>query len=138
MAAPSPFRIRIQAGTRTAIYRQIVDQICLLTATGALKVGDPLTSIRALAQELLINPNTVAKAYAELSREGILTSRQGQGFRVALRRPIYSRPERSRRLAAARDAFVAEALALGCSAKEILDTVEKSLREVAKSKDDQG
>ena len=65
------------------IYLQLVEQVKHAIETGALRAGDQLPSIRPLAEELVINANTVAKAYRELEREGVLELRQGAGAFVA-------------------------------------------------------
>src|SRR5262245_11547124 len=92
------FHISITTGAGTPIYRQIVDQVRLGVATGELAPGDTMPSVRALAERLVINFNTVAKAYGELVRDGVLESLQGKGFFVARKRQIYSKTERLRRL----------------------------------------
>src|SRR5215831_5478355 len=65
------------------IYRQIQDQVRYGIASGLLSPGEQLPTVRALAVELSVNPNTVIKAYSELEREGVLTSEQGSGTFVA-------------------------------------------------------
>ena len=92
------FRIQITTGASTPIYRQIVDQVRLAAATGEVPAGQPMPSVRSLAEQLRINFNTVAKAYAELVRDGVLESLPAKGFFVAEKRQVYSKPERLRRL----------------------------------------
>lgn len=65
------------------IYLQLMDQVRLAVETGLLAVGDQLPGIRRVAEELVINPNTVAKAYRELEHEGVVELRQGAGAFVA-------------------------------------------------------
>jgi GntR family transcriptional regulator len=124
------FRITITTGSGTPIYRQIVDQVRLGVATGALAPGDPLPSVRGLAEELRINFNTVAKAYGELVRDGVLESQQGLGYFVAQKRQIYSKAERLRRLRHAAEAFIHEAVFLDFTADEILKAVAEKLAEL--------
>jgi GntR family transcriptional regulator len=126
----SAFHINITTGTATPIYRQIVDQVRLAVATGGLAPGDAMPSVRSLADRLVINFNTVAKAYAELVRDGVLESLQGKGFFVAEKRQIYSKAERLRRLRHAVDAFIQEAVFLDFSAEEIRKAVEEKLEEL--------
>jgi len=121
------FRITVSTGGGTPIYRQIVDQVRLAVATGVLAPGEAMPSVRQLAERLMINVNTVAKAYGELVRDGVLESLQGKGFLVAAKRQIYSRPERLRRLHQALDAFVHEAVVLDFSAEEIRKAVDEKL-----------
>ena len=91
-------RIQITTGSTVPIYRQIVDQLRQAVATGRLDVGEAVPSVRALAKELLVNPNTVAKAYAELVRDGVFESQRGRGFFAAAPRNVFSAKERRRRL----------------------------------------
>jgi len=124
----SSFHIAIATGVGTPIYRQIGEQVRLAVATGVLAAGDPLPSVRALADQLVINANTVAKAYAELVRDRVVEARQGMGFFVAnKKRQIYSRGERLRRLHQAVDAFVHEAVFLDFTADEIRNAVDEKL-----------
>jgi GntR family transcriptional regulator len=126
----SDFNIRITTGSGTPIYRQIVDQVRLAVATGALRPGDALPSVRGLAERLVINFNTVAKAYGELVRDGVLESLQAKGFFVAEKRQVYSEAERRRRLRQALDAFVQEAVFLDFSDDEIRQAVDDKLAEL--------
>src|SRR6516225_3721349 len=121
------FQISITTGSGTPIYRQIVEQVRLGVATGVLAPGDALPSVRGLAEKHVVNPNTVAKAYAELVRDGVLDSLQGKGFFVAEKRQVYSRAERLRRLHQALDTFVHEAVFLDFSADEIGNAVHEKL-----------
>jgi DNA-binding transcriptional regulator YhcF (GntR family) len=121
------WQISIATGAGAPIYRQIIDQVRLGVATGALPAGHGLPSVRSLAERLVINANTVAKAYAELVREGVLESRQSLGFFVAEKRQIYSKVERLRRLRQAADTFIREAIVLDFSADEVRDAVDKRL-----------
>jgi DNA-binding transcriptional regulator YhcF (GntR family) len=125
------FPITVTTGSGTPIYRQIGDQVRLGVATGALAPGDPLPSVRALADRLVINANTVAKAYAELVRDGVVESQQGLGFFVAnKKRQVYSRAERLRRLHQALEAFVHEAVFLDFTADEIRESVDDKLTDL--------
>jgi GntR family transcriptional regulator len=125
------FSITVTTGSGTPIYRQIVDQVRLAVATGALSPGDALPSVRSLAEQLVINFNTVARAYGELVRDGVLDSQQGRGVFVAnTRRQVYSRAERRRRLQQALDTFVHEAVFLDFTADEIRNAVDEKLAEL--------
>ena len=126
----SEFRIEITTGSRTPIYRQIVDQVRLAAATGALPAGYAMPSVRILAEELLVNANTIVKAYAELAREGVLESHQGKGFFVAAKRQVYSRAERTRRLQQALDSFIHQVAFLDFSADEICKAVAERLQDL--------
>jgi len=124
------FQVRITTGSGTPIYRQIVDQVRLAVATGALTAGAAMPSVRGLAERLLVNANTVAKAYAELVRDGALDSQQGLGFFVARKRQVYSKAERLRRLRRAAEDFVNEAVFLDFTADEIRKAVDDRLAEL--------
>lgn len=115
-------------GGKVPIYRQVIDQIRSSIAAGKLDVGDPLPSVRALATELVVNPNTVAKAYAALVRDGVLQSQQGRGYFVASRREIYTKAERKRRLDESLRPFLAEAVTLGFDQQEIIAEIEKHFK----------
>lgn len=124
--------LQISTGSNTPIYKQIVEQVRSAVAGSDVAVGAKLPSVRALAEKLLINPNTIAKAYAELIRDGIIESRKGRGVFVAKKKSIYSRGERNRRLAVAVDSLVSEALLLEFDEQQILNAVEKRLEQIRK------
>src|SRR5262245_41194056 len=127
----SAFQVNVTTGSGTPIYRQIVDQVRLGLATGALAPGDAMPSVRSLAERLVVNPNTVARAYADLVRDGVLESQQGRGVFVASKkRQVYSRAERLRRMQLALDAFVHEAVFLDFTADEIRKAVDDKLSEL--------
>lgn len=119
MARTRPLMLQIATGDPRPIIKQITDAVRVKIATGELEPGDQLPSVRGLAQQLTINPNTVAKAYAELTTEGWLESRQGMGLYVATPRQRLSDAERGRRLDAAIDRFVHDVLPLGFPADEV-------------------
>jgi GntR family transcriptional regulator len=101
-------------------------------ATGELEPGAQLPSVRGLAQQLTINPNTVAKAYAELTAEGWLESRQGLGLYVAPPRQRLSAAERDRRMNEAIQAFVHEVVALDYPPDRAIARLDKALGVLAK------
>lgn len=119
--------IHISTGGKTPIYRQIIDQIRRALLAGIHVSGDQLPSVRGLAELLVVNPNTVARAYGELVREGLLEARQGKGFFVANRRQVYSKAERFRRLDEALETFVGEILMLDLGSEEIAGALRKKL-----------
>lgn len=128
-------QLHISTGSPTPIYRQIVDQVRHAVAARALKTGDRLPSVRALAEQLVINPNTAAKAYGELARDGLIAARQGRGYFVADRRQIYSKAERLRRLEQALETFLSEALVLDFTHHEITQALGKKLTHFQTGKD---
>ena len=124
-----PLDCRISTGTTTPIYRQLIDQIRLVVLRGQLVPGDRLPSVRSLAQRLVINPNTVARAYGELARDGVIESQQGKGYFVATRRQVYTKAHRRRRLAPLLEELVSEAALLDFSADEVMAALQEKLRD---------
>jgi len=120
--------IAIATGSPTPIYRQIAEQICRAIAIGKVEPGEQIPSVRALAEQLVINPNTVARTYADLIRDGVLEAQQGKGVFVARRRTVYTKAERSRRIDASLEAFVGEGVQLGFTPEELREALERKLR----------
>jgi GntR family transcriptional regulator len=118
---------RIATGIPEPIYRQLVDQTTMAVATGALQPGDRMPSVRSVAEQLLVNPNTVARAYTDLVRAGVLTAQQGKGIFVAERRQRLSDEERAERLARAIGQFVGEVALLGYESKDLVARVADAL-----------
>ncbi len=116
---PKPLRLHTTPGSPHPIYRQLVDQIRAAVSRGDLAPGDALPSVRAVAEDLVINVNTVAKAYGELVRAGDVQSEPGRGVFVSSVRPHTSSSERRRRLRAAAERLVAEAVGAGATREEI-------------------
>lgn len=127
MSRRTPLMLNIATGDTRPINRQIVDGVRRLIASGELPVGAALPSVRGLAQQLSINPNTVAKAYGELTLEGWVESRAGLGLFVLPPRQLLSDAERERRLGEAIDRFTGDVIGLGYSGTEVLDRVAAEL-----------
>jgi GntR family transcriptional regulator len=130
----APLMLQISPGDPRSIGKQIVDGVRLQIAAGELEEGAQLPSVRGLALQLLINPNTVAKAYAELTAEGWLEARQGLGLFVARARQRLSDVERERRLNEAIYRFVNDVVGLDYSHREIVERLERELRSCAPRK----
>jgi GntR family transcriptional regulator len=128
MKRPTPLLLQIATGDSRSICKQIVDGVRVKIVTGELSPGDQLPSVRGLAQQLTINPNTVAKAYSELTAEGWLEARQGLGLFVAPPRQRLSDEERERRLEEATQRFISDVIVLDYAPKEILERLERELR----------
>jgi GntR family transcriptional regulator len=75
--------IRVDPQSSTPVFQQIIDQVKSAIARGVCAAGEAIPSVRQMASQVLVNPNTVAKAYRELEREGILDTRKGLGLFVA-------------------------------------------------------
>jgi GntR family transcriptional regulator len=111
------FRLDMQSGV--PVYRQIIDQVHGARASGAIHPGDQLPTVRQLAVDLSINPNTVVRAYRELELTGALTTHQGTGTFIAHTKIEQSAPERDRKLDQLVAEFVARAGREGFTVKEI-------------------
>ena len=114
--------------SRVPIYRQLMDQVRQAVARGRIKPGTRLPSVRQLSRELVVNPNTIARTYTELEREGVLNTRQGLGVFVAEPQDDLSAGARRERLAEAMDRFLTEAVHLGFSGEEVLAAVSKRIK----------
>ena len=114
--------LRIDARDGVPIYLQIVEQIKRAVALGRLKPEESLPSVRQLALDLTINPNTVARAYLELEHQGVIYKRQGQGTFVSSQAAEVGRRERQKIVAALFEKALVEAVNCGMSAAEIEDT----------------
>jgi GntR family transcriptional regulator len=118
-------QIHLSANDGVPIYRQIVHQVKHLVASGRLAPGEELPPIRVLAEQLLINPNTVARAYRELERDGVVTKRRTAGTYVSDAGSPLARRERLRILTERVDALLAEARSLKISTDEIVELVRQ-------------
>jgi len=121
------FNITISTGSNTPIYKQITDQVWLAFVTGKLEVGDQLPTVRTLAEDLVVNPNTVARAYADLTRDGLIESRAGRGVFITRKRKVFTREEGWRRLEPLIDAAIGEAMAMDFTHQELREAFEKKL-----------
>lgn len=116
---------RIETTSRLPIYQQIVSQVREGVARGSLTAGERLPSVRELSKSLVVNPNTIARAYTELEREGTLLTRPGLGVFVAEPNHELTHEVRKRRLIEGIDHLLIEAVHLGFSD----DTVRELLTE---------
>ncbi|GHF89339.1 GntR family transcriptional regulator [Thalassotalea marina] len=127
MAKTSAIAIQIATGDARPIFRQIVDGIRKEIATGNLQSGAKLPSVRALALQLMINANTVAKAYGELTAQGLLESRKGLGIFVAEPKQMLSEEEQQLRLQEASERFVNDVMYLDFSPEHMTQYLLKQL-----------
>jgi GntR family transcriptional regulator len=112
------FRLDVQSGV--PVYRQIIDQVTGGMASGVLKAGDQLPTVRQLAVDLAINPNTVVRAYGELEIRGVLETQQGTGTFISRQKIKRDEVERQRRLNQLVSEFIARAGAMGFTVQELL------------------
>src|SRR5215470_10615292 len=122
-----PFRFRLDLHSGVPVYRQIVDQVRGGVASGALSVGDQLPTVRQLAVDLSINPNTVVRAYRELELGGSLETHQGTGTFISAQKLRGGNVERARQLARIVEDSVARAGAAGFTVEDLIE----QLRELA-------
>jgi GntR family transcriptional regulator len=116
-------------GSGVPVYRQIIDQILGGIASGSLRSGDQLPTVRQLAVDLAINPNTVVRAYRELEIRGVLDTQQGVGTFITAEPVRPDDAERQRQLDQLVGAFMARAGAAGFSADELVERVREFLVE---------
>lgn len=119
----------IDPSSGAPIYRQIVDQVRQAVAGGTLSPGDRLPPVRDLAVELAINPNTVARAYQDLEREGVIETSRGRGTFVSAGALKVADEERMERLAPVLDRLIAEAYLLGIPEDELTRLLHERLGE---------
>ena len=117
--------ITINMADGVPIYRQIVNQIKYLVASGLLLPDEELPPIRTLALQLKVTPNTIVKAYGELETAGVLHKRRGSGTYVSEGRQQMARRERQRIIEQRIDALLAEAHQLNFTAEEILQMIRE-------------
>ena len=117
--------IHISTRNGVPLYLQIMQQIRHQIASGRLRPGDELPPIRALAQQLVINPNTVARAYRELESAGLIASKVGAGSRVAEGVSPLARRERMRILNEVIDGLLAEAHQLNFNDDEVVEALQQ-------------
>ena len=118
-------QIHISANDGVPIYLQIVNQVKYLVACGRLAPGEELPAIRVLAEQLLVNPNTIARAYMELERDGIVAKRHGSGTYVSDAGSPLARKERMKILSERADALLAEAHHLNVDLDVVIDLLKQ-------------
>lgn len=127
--APSQLLFRRDMASGVPAYRQIIDQILGGIASGTLKPGDQLPTVRQLAVDLAINPNTVVRAYRELEIRGVLDTQQGVGTFITTEPVRPDDAERQRQLDQLVGEFMARAGAAGFSADELFERIREFLVE---------
>jgi GntR family transcriptional regulator len=131
-------QIHVSPDDGLPVYRQIFNQVKYLVASGVLRAGEELPPIRTLAQQLLINPNTVARAYRELEHAGIVVKHGTVGTFVSDAPSPFARRERLRVLRQRIDSLLADASHMGVSMDELKDMLDERsalMRSERKSKE---
>jgi GntR family transcriptional regulator len=118
-------QLHISSGDGVPIYLQIVNQVKYLIASGRLAAGEELPPIRVLAEKLLINPNTVARAYRELEAAGIVEKRRTAGTFVSDQGSPLARRERIKILTERINVLVAEAAQMDISLEDVMKLIEQ-------------
>jgi GntR family transcriptional regulator len=126
--------ISIDPSNDVPIFRQIVQQIKTAVAMGRLLPEDPLPSVRQLAVELAVNPNTVARAYLDLEIEGVIYKRQGAGTFVSGQGVEMSKNERRRVLGELLERALVEGVNLGLEEKELRETFDRVLEKIVQAR----
>ena len=126
------FRLDLESGV--PVYRQLIDQVLGAMAAGTLTGGDQLPTVRQVAVDLTINPNTVVRAYRELEIRGTLETQQGTGTFVSHQKVKRDEVERRRQLAQLISDFVARAGAAGFSVDDLLEQLEDRRNDTGKKR----
>lgn len=122
-------QIQIDSKSGVPYYRQIIEQVKFAIARGDLGPGDRLPTVRQLAVDLSINPNTVIRAYRELEIEGVLETQQGSGTFVGQERPHVDELERRRMLDQIVTELLARASGYGLTLNEVLEGLRQRKEE---------
>src|SRR2546426_8579384 len=124
-----PFRLQLDLRSGVPVYRQIIDQVLAGIASGRLTNGDQLPTVRQLAVDLSINPNTVIRAYRELEIRGFLDTHQGSGTFITSQPVEQDDDERRRKLDMIVSDSIARAGADGFTAKQVLERLKEFMAE---------
>ena len=124
------FSFRLDQHSGVPVYRQLIDQVQAAIATGAVTVGDQLPTVRRVAVDLAINPNTVVRAYREMEVRGILDTQQGTGTFVAESNVRHSKGEKERQLSQLVTEFAARAGSVGFKVNELIEALQRLSSEV--------
>ncbi len=122
--------LQVSPSSGVPIYRQLMDQVRALIASGRLVEGDLLPSVRQVAQDLQVNQMTVSKAYSLLERDGVVERMRGQGMRVNHKSPRGTVRERQNELRPLLEQAAAKAYQLGLTREQVLALLEPLLKEL--------
>jgi GntR family transcriptional regulator len=130
---PPSFGFQLDRQSGVPVYRQLIDQVLGAVAAGTLRPGDRLPTVRRVAVDLAINPNTVVRAYKELEIRGVLNTRQGTGTFISDNQSQPDQVERQRRLNQLAGEFGARAGAEGFRLEELIEVLMDLLAEKPQS-----
>ncbi len=130
-------RILVRSDSPVPIYEQIVSQIVFAVAAGDVRAGDEVPSVRELAQQLVVNPNTVARAFQELERLGVVESRRGMNMVVAAEGPKRCRDRRKEIVRGRVREALREAASAGLSADDVHEIVDAEWPHLATTRNGQ-
>jgi GntR family transcriptional regulator len=119
------FQLKLDLHSGVPVYRQLIDQVRTGVAAGTLVAGDQLPTVRQLAVDLAINPNTVLRAYRELELGGSLETHQGTGTFISNKKTVRNSAERERQLTQLANEFAARAGAAGFNVEELLERLSE-------------
>jgi GntR family transcriptional regulator len=122
-----PFQFALDLHSGVPVYRQLIDQVRAGMASGSLAAGDQLPTVRQLAVDLAINPNTVMRAYRELELTGLIETHQGTGTFIGSKRIEKKSAERDRQLNQMAGEFAARAGAAGFTVEDLIDRLRELL-----------
>ncbi|SPF45183.1 Transcriptional regulator, GntR family [Candidatus Sulfopaludibacter sp. SbA4] len=129
-----PFAFRLDLHSGVPVYRQIIDQVMGGIAAGALAGGDQLPTVRQVAVDLSINPNTVVRAYRELEIRGVLETQQGTGTFISYKEVKHDEVERRRQLDQLVSEFVSRAGSAGFTLEDLLEQLQDRQNDTQKNR----
>ena len=130
----SQFQFRLDAATGVPVYRQLIDQLLTAIASGKLSAGDQLPTVRQVAVDLAINPNTVIRAYRELEIRGVLETQQGTGTFISHQKVERDAAERQRRLSQLVGELAARAGSEGFTVDEVIEQLQDLRKDAGKKR----
>ena len=127
--SPGAFQFQLDLRSGVPVYRQIIDQVLTGIAAGSLSGGKQLPTVRQVAVDLAINPNTVVRAYRELEIRGVIETQQGTGTFITHKKVKQDEVERQRRLAQFVTDFAARAAGAGFTVAELVEQLQSLMPE---------
>jgi GntR family transcriptional regulator len=132
-AQSAAFQFKLDLKSGVPVYRQMIDQVQAGIAAGRLGSGDQLPTVRQVAVDLAINPNTVLRAYRELELRGVIETEQGTGTFISSRKVHQSQAERERQLNQLVSEFVARCGAAGVALADVIERLKELAPEPSRS-----